>query len=1096
MAYLRRRSKDSERRLPLRALIVGIVLILAPVAGVLYYVKTDSGPDSYVERARHFQAQGEPNAAIIELKNALQKDPDNPETRWLLGGVYLSMGDGAAAQKEIERAWDQGLTEPEVRIALLRSLLLQQKYTQVLGQLIDADPTADETTLLVLRGRAHFGLRDVDKAHGAFSRALELNPDNAEAHRGLARTALLQRENAQAAKHIEQALQTPDEGQETLLLKGEVEFARGDFEQASETFQKVIDDSPKNSVARIGLVRVLLAQDQPDAALEHIEHLGANKDSKDPVVNYLRALVARQKNELDEAQRALREVLSVAPTHAPSLLLLGSIHYAKRELEQAEALLIRYLGMSPGNMAAIKMLSAVHLRNRAADAALARLLPAVEQTAQDAQLLALVGSAYIAKGDFQQATDYFEQAAALQPDSGIRTQLAISHIASGDTDKGVSELRSVVELDPEFARADYLLALIYLRQGKFDEALATAERLAEGPSAPIALNLMGAAYEGKGMPDKARGEYQRALSINSDYQTPALNVARLDFLQGDVEAAKSQYEAVLDADPDNGSALGALAQIALKQGRTADAVKLLERSRRSHPKMVDARLLLAEHYLKSGKVSEALSVASEAYEIAPQHPSTLLVLGQAHLVSQNYAGAASMFDELLSQNPQLARARYYQGVARARLGDIEGARSSLQQALELEPELLDAKANLGALALAVGDVETALEIALELQTDDPSRVDGYVLHGDALMQQGSPALAREAYEKALAISPQSATVIKAAVARRTMGSADDAYRFLHKWTDQHPADAAVRLALAGAYHSAGETANAAKQYEQVLEANPDSVLALNNLAWIYYDSQNERALDLAKRAYEQAPDRGEIADTYGWLLVEAGQLEQGLALLEKAVTQVPDNLDIRYHWAASLARSGDSTEAHRELKQLLQNDAAFREREAAETLLEQMLGTSGELFEVEQPVATKVEKPVADATATPEPVAETPVTSDATPAPKLEQTQKADAAEREAPAGTGLRVASAAPAGTFLIQLGAFRNAAAAVSAWERIRTAQPALFQSHTEFVRTVDLGVDKGLWHRLQVGPLNTKAGAEHLCDELKRAEPRSTCFVVEAN
>ena len=51
----------------------------------------------YLQRAREYQAKQDWSASVIELKNALRKNPDNRDARLLLGQIYVTTGNGAPA---------------------------------------------------------------------------------------------------------------------------------------------------------------------------------------------------------------------------------------------------------------------------------------------------------------------------------------------------------------------------------------------------------------------------------------------------------------------------------------------------------------------------------------------------------------------------------------------------------------------------------------------------------------------------------------------------------------------------------------------------------------------------------------------------------------------------------------------------------------------------------------------------------------------------------------------------------------------------------------------------------------------------------------
>ena len=478
------------------------------------------------------------------------------------------------------------------------------------------------------------------------------------------------------------------------------------------------------------------------------------------------------------------------------------------------------------------------------------------------------------------------------------------------------------------------MLLVHLRKREFDPALLIAERLAEAqPDNPIPLNLMGAAYEGKEDPETARAHYQSALELKPDYATAALNLARLELQSGDVQASKRRYQQVLESNPDNFYALEALARFALQEGNPQQSVALLEKARAANPTAISPRLLLAGLYLRTAPKS-ALAIAEEAYQINPRHPDVLLNKARAQLANGQPQPALAIYQGMLETYPESAAFHYHLGLAQAGVGNPEAAKESWGKTLELEPNHLEASHALARLSYATGALDAALTAARDLQTNFTSTPAGYILEGDVLGRQGRAQEAIVAYQAAQAIQPQSAVAAKVTAAYRQLGELDTAHQSLVAWLESHPGDVAIRTALAASYHSSGNKQEALKHYESALNLNDNNAIVLNNMAWIYYEQEDARALDTAKRAYELVPDRAEIADTYGWFLVQAGQIEQGLSLLARAVDQAPNNYDIRYHHAAALALAGDELRAREELQALLSDEQQFAERKAAQALLQ------------------------------------------------------------------------------------------------------------------------------------------------------------------
>ena len=94
-------------------------------------------PEALVASAKEYLARNDRNAAVIQLKNALQKNPDLAEARFLLGKALLENGDVAAADKELNKANELRYPFDQLAPVLARSILARGDAKKVIG---DFDP--------------------------------------------------------------------------------------------------------------------------------------------------------------------------------------------------------------------------------------------------------------------------------------------------------------------------------------------------------------------------------------------------------------------------------------------------------------------------------------------------------------------------------------------------------------------------------------------------------------------------------------------------------------------------------------------------------------------------------------------------------------------------------------------------------------------------------------------------------------------------------------------------------------------------------------------------------------------------------------------
>jgi Tfp pilus assembly protein PilF len=141
--------------------------------------------------------------------------------------------------------------------------------------------------------------------------------------------------------------------------------------------------------------------------------------------------------------------------------------------------------------------------------------------------------------------------------------------------------------------------------------------------------------------------------------------------------------------------------------------------------------------------------------------------------------------------------------------------------------------------------------------------------------------------------------------------------------------------LASAYQERGKYQEAAAAYEKSYALHPDNLVLQNNLAWLYQELGDKKAIALADKL-ASAPgieSKPEVLDTTGWIFLQNGKEDKGLVLLQQAALLDARNVQIRYHLAVAFVKTGKKEDAKIELERLLKENKSFTERAAAEQLL-------------------------------------------------------------------------------------------------------------------------------------------------------------------
>jgi putative PEP-CTERM system TPR-repeat lipoprotein len=896
--------------------------------------------EAYVAKAEASIAAGDLRASVIEFKNAIQRNPEDPKARLLLGTTYLALGDPTSAEKEITRARELGAAAQDVLVPLAQAWNDQGAYERTLKELAldDTPPEQHRSDALVVRGLAHLGLGQLEAAQAHLDEALATTPDDASALVGRARLAMQQEDLEKATALVDRANTVAPEDAEVVAARGDLALAAGRPADAVAAFETLVSRVPGNFNYKMSLTQAMIANGQADAAVETLDEI-IRRAPKNPQVNYLAALAAYQMENFNAAKTYGQTVLEAVPDHLGTLLIVGGAHFALGENEQAVVRLKSFVRRVPQHEPARRVLGEALLKAGDPAGAQQVLRPLVNhQGVGDAALLAMIGTAALRSGDLESSKTYFQWLAETQPENAAaRAHLGAVRLDLGEIEDGIADLEKSVSQDPN-SRTLALLATSYMRTGLLDKAMEAAQKLNhEHPDSALGPTLAGIIHVWRKDLDQARAAFQRARALDPDGPGGGLNLAVLDFKEGNLEAAHQVLLETLAKNPQNPRVLQRLGELEAAMGRP-EARSRIGEWMALEPNNVQPKVLLAQLHLQAGEPQKALDLTKRLLQSHPENIQLGGVVGRAYLALERPDDAASVFRFLTEAHPDAVAPRLALAQALVTAGEQGQAKEQLERVHQIDPGSVPVRLALARFAIAEGDLAQAKRMLITVDDAAADNPDVLELRGDVAAAEGRLDDAGSLYKNALKQGPMSARAIKLAMVERRAGN-PDYLSTLQAWLADHPNDVAVRLALADARLNAENNEAAREEYEKIIKIAPENVVARNNLAWLLWQSGNvSAALPHIKTALELAPESPQVQDTAGIVFLAAGDAERAVALLQRAAASSPEDATVRYHLAQALHAAGESKQAQQILKQVLSKGQPFPERQQAEVFFKQLNG--------------------------------------------------------------------------------------------------------------------------------------------------------------
>ncbi len=533
--------------------------------------------------------------AVTEAQEILKRDPDNVQSRRLLGRIYLrSLGDVSA-----------GNGQPETV-----SLAIEQ-YREI-NRL---DPSDTESALWL--ARLYRLKNEHDQAEQVLRSILKTDPENEPAVEQLTQLLMDEGKSSEAVSLLE-VITAHSPSPVLLDLLGDAFSQAHDLAKAEEAYRKAVELDPSEMSHQRGLGQTLLAEEKYPEALKVYQKLSDVMPDDSDV--YLRiAQIYRELHQLDKAEENLVKARQYAPGSLEIMYNEAMLYQAQGRFEDAIRVLSDAVtgikGQSPALPSRRRSLAILYqqlgqlyrdTQNYQASIYTFEELGHLGED-EDRRARMMIMDTYRAAKDLPKALQTGKEALAKYPaDPAIRTSHALLLGENGQTDDAVKILRAQLHGDAGDRETYLNIAQVYERGRRYKEA-EDAARAAEVLPGQARENemvwfLLGAIYERQKFFDKAEEQFKKVLAVNPK-NAPVLNY--YGYMLGDLgirlDEAEALVQQALKEDPFNGAYLDSLGWIYFKENKFGASESTLRKAleRERHDATIHSHL--GDLYAKTGR---------------------------------------------------------------------------------------------------------------------------------------------------------------------------------------------------------------------------------------------------------------------------------------------------------------------------------------------------------------------------------------------------------------------------------------------------------------------------------------------------------------
>ncbi|MCK5334736.1 MAG: PEP-CTERM system TPR-repeat protein PrsT, partial [Gammaproteobacteria bacterium] len=764
----------------------------------------------------------------------------------------------------------------DLKLLLTKTYLLQGKNTSAKGVFnnIDHSTFSNKSNYQKLQGDLLFTSNKRKEAKAWYIKAIKSDNNNIEAILGAAKASLLLKQEAEVNKYTTLAIETSPTDIDALIWQARIFMLGKKYIEAENTLSRAMIELERYDILTASkyiaidmLTKTLVAQGKIEESFTYSNYLAKSQQGK-LQASYKSALdIISKGGDITEAELAFQDILKQAPKHKSSGMILGLINYQKGNYTEAEDYLSKFATDENTPLRSKKILALTKIKLNKTDSAIKLIQENIEHNKNDADLYALLGYAYLRKKEVGKSISNLKQAIRLSENNTIyHLNLAKAYLESKNTSSAISEAKKVLKLKPNSQQARQVLVSAYFSK---KDLIKTKELitnwLVESPNSILALTIS-ASFEQKIKNfDKARTQLLKILTIDPYNLIANMNLIRFDIKNNKLDKAYERLSLIVSKQPENLSALSLIFKLATNTNSTDKAIQTLNAIFAQHPLAINSRLILSQIYLNKKQPEKALVSIDDILKIDNKNTKAYLLKAKALFAQNKVNDAKNTYQILASLSPDEPTGYTQLGLLHLKQKEPDQAMKFAKKALAIKSDYIPAHVILYSSAMKTNNKNIATHSINIIKDNTPDSHIPYEMEADYYLSVKNYETAvkklRQAWSKQQNI--QLANKLMQTYFNLKQDSiAFDAWNEIAK---KHKNDLKLQIIYSLALQKNKRFPKAKRTLVSQLKNYPENPILLNNLANLYLDMNDKRALETAKKALIASPNSPAVQDTVGWI---------------------------------------------------------------------------------------------------------------------------------------------------------------------------------------------------------------------------------------